>query len=126
MDEIIPILRNNFLTKHLSNVEIESIAKSMQPKIFKDGDIIIRYGDTGFQYYILARGSVTVNIYEKGANPDDEKLESKLKLTKVLESGVGFGELALLYGDRRSATIKSNGICETYVLDGILFKQMIV
>ena len=45
---------------------------------------------------------------------------------KYLGSGVGFGELALLYNDKRSATIQAQEICETYALDGRLFKGMIV
>ena len=126
MDEIMPILRSNFLTKHLQDKEIEVIARSMQPKSFQDGETIIKYGDTGHLYYILSKGEVNVHIYEKDADPADPEIETKLALLKPLQSGIGFGELALLYGDKRSATIKSNGYCETYVLDGILFKQMIV
>lgn len=41
-------------------------------------------------------------------------------------SGVGFGELALLYNDKRSATIQALEMCETYALDGTLFKGMII
>jgi cAMP-dependent protein kinase regulator len=47
-------------------------------------------------------------------------------LTKDLQQGIGFGEIALLYNDKRSATVIAKGDCMTYTLDGVLFKTMIV
>jgi len=94
----------------------------MQPQLFKSGETIIRYGDLGSLYYILAKGQVRVKIYNEGTDPNDPMIESKLKLDKILEEGTGFGELALLYNDKRSATIEALTQCETYVLDGGLFK----
>ena len=43
-----------------------------------------------------------------------------------MEQGVGFGELALLYNDKRSATIEAVDNCETYTLDGSIFKTIII
>lgn len=41
-------------------------------------------------------------------------------------AGSGFGELALLYNDKRSATIEAIEDCETYTLDGTIFKTLII
>jgi len=43
-----------------------------------------------------------------------------------MESGCGFGELALLYNDKRSATIEASTECMCYSLDGTLFKQIVM
>lgn len=43
-----------------------------------------------------------------------------------MNHGVGFGELALLYNDKRSATIEAAEDCECYTLDGQIFKAIIV
>jgi CRP-like cAMP-binding protein len=43
-----------------------------------------------------------------------------------MQAGTGFGELALLYNDKRSATIEAMDECETWVLDGLTFKKIIV
>lgn len=43
-----------------------------------------------------------------------------------MESGCGFGELALLYNDKRSATIIAEEECECYSLDGALFKSIVI
>ena len=65
-------------------------------------------------------------MYEKGTDPNDPEIESKIVFTKILEKGCGFGELALLYNDKRSATIQAVETCETYTLDGIAFKSIII
>mmetsp|Transcript_21347 Transcript_21347/g.33026 ORF Transcript_21347/g.33026 Transcript_21347/m.33026 type:complete len:235 (+) Transcript_21347:791-1495(+) len=122
MEEILPLLRTNFLTKKLSEEEIEKIAGAMQPQIFNSGDTIIRYGDLGSLYYILAKGEVKVIVYQKETDPNDPDIDEKQVYDKHLREGSGFGELALLYNDKRSATIKAVTDCEAYVLDGKLFK----
>jgi CRP-like cAMP-binding protein len=43
-----------------------------------------------------------------------------------MEKGCGFGELALLYNDKRSATIKAEEDCEVYTLDGTMFKGIVI
>jgi CRP-like cAMP-binding protein len=43
-----------------------------------------------------------------------------------LDHGSGFGELALLYNDKRSATIQAVTDCETYTLEGSIFKAIVV
>jgi cAMP-dependent protein kinase regulator len=43
-----------------------------------------------------------------------------------MDKGTGFGELALLYNDKRSATITSLEECSCFTLDGKMFKAMII
>ena len=45
----------------------------------------------------------------------------------TLPSGAGFGELALLYNDKRTASIRTvNEGCEVWVLDGTIFKNIVI
>ena len=53
-------------------------------------------------------------------------MENKIQFTKVMEKGAGFGELSLLFNDKRSATIEATSECETFVLDGNIFKTVII
>ena len=39
---------------------------------------------------------------------------------------MGFGELALIYNDKRSASIVAEGDCECYTLDGSIFKSIVI
>ena len=77
----------------------------MTKKTFKEGELIIKYGDIGFSYYILAKGKVKVTVYNKGTDPNDPSIDNQIQIVKWLDSGVGFGELALLYNEKRSASI---------------------
>ena len=124
--DLTPLLKGNFLTKNLTEHEISKLAGAMQKENFNKGELIIRYGDTGQKYYILSKGKVKVTVYHRGTDPQDPCLEQKVQVVKFLNSGIGFGELALLYNDKRSASIECMEPCETYTLEGTLFKGMIV
>lgn len=98
----------------------------MTKQTFKESELIIKYGDIGFSYFVLAKGNVKVTVYKKGTDPKDPEIDQQVQVVKYMGSGVGFGELALLYNDKRSATIQALEMCETYALDGTLFKGMII
>ena len=98
----------------------------MTKAVFEKGELIIKYGDIGTCYYVLAKGKVKVTVYKKGTDPKDVDDDSNIVVVKQMGAGVGFGELALLYNDKRSATIEALETCETYALDGQIFKGMII
>jgi len=88
----------------------------------------------GSEYFVLAQGKVRVTVYKPGTNPADPDLAEKISFEKVLESTpgdqehgemIGFGEIALLYNDKRTASITAISDCETWVLSGDVFKQII-
>ena len=126
MDEIIPLLKNNFLTKNLADDEIEKLAGAMKPQTFLKKELLIKFGDVGKEYFILSKGSIKITVYNKGTEPNDPELSKKVMLTKYMGQGCGFGELALLYNDKRSASIEAVEVCETYTLDGTIFKTITI
>jgi len=89
----------------------------------------------GSEYFVLGKGQVRVTVYEPNTDPNDPKLSEKIAIEKVLEVNVnfdgsvdemiGFGEIALLYNDKRTASITAITDCETWVLSGDVFKQII-
>lgn len=111
----------------MNPLDIKVIAEAMYKRDYFDGDIIIKYGDIGSEYFILADGYVEVIVYEPGTKPTDPKLDEKVMLTKQLGPGTGFGEIALLYNDKRTATIKAHGDkSSVWVLEGKVFKNIII
>ena len=79
----------------------------MIEKQYDQGDVIIREGEYGDSFFQVVKGSVSVTVHDGTA---DEK-----KLTE-LHAGDYFGEMAMLEGYARSATVKAieNGtaVCE--------------
>ena len=75
---------------------------------------------------MLAKGCVKVLLYRDGTSPDDPEIDYKIKLTKFMNEGVEFGELALLYNEKRSATITAVDYCETYNLERDIFKDIVI
>ena len=98
----------------------------MKPCKYSEGQEIIRYGDEGNAYYILSKGTVKVIVYTKGTDPNDPDLGSKIQFSKELPPGSGFGELALINNDKRSATIQAVTSCEAYSLDSVAFKALVI
>jgi len=73
------------------------IADALEPRTFKDGEVIIREGDPGAAFYIIEKGRVVVT---KG-NPPVE--------VKSCSEGDYFGELALLTDQPRAANVRAIG-----------------
>jgi len=106
----------------------------MQKKKIKAGHVIIKYGDIGQEYYVLSKGTCQVTVYETGASPNDPNLERLVNFKKQLKTDlsakpplpmIGFGEIALLYNDKRTATVTAINECEAWVLSGDVYKHII-
>ena len=79
-------------------------------------------------------GTCKVTVYVQGANPKAADLETKVKFMKTLRADsddienlpmVGFGEIALLYNDKRTASITAITECEAWVLNGDVYKSIV-
>eukprot|EP01052_Picozoa_sp_SAG31_P025529 SAG31_NODE_2241_length_6110_cov_3.386292_7_plen_317_part_00 len=77
----------------LEDFEKGQIVDSMFDRDFESGDVIIRQGDEGDNFYVLDYGAVEFVI-------DNEVVGS------TSTDGAAFGELALMYNDRRKATVR--------------------
>lgn len=96
MNQIVPLIQKSFLSENLDEEGASLLAGVMQYETFEKNDAIVKYGDVGDKYYILARGSVKVVVYEEGIDPDDSNLENHRIMIKYMCEGQGFGELAIL------------------------------
>ncbi|CDW84420.1 camp-dependent protein kinase regulatory [Stylonychia lemnae] len=126
LQKLMEILKTSFLTKNLSLFELKIIADAMYLKKFQRNDLIIRYGDIGQEYFILDSGVVEVLVYQDGVDPNDPLIFKKVKFSKFLKPFVGFGEIALLYNDKRTASVRAADVCDTWVLEGKVFKHIII
>lgn len=98
----IGLLRAMPLFRPLPPPELEDVARAMEPLTADAGDVLIREGDPGDLFYLVADGEVTVST-EAGFTTD-------------LTRGEGFGEIALLNDTPRTATVAAKTDVSLYSL----------
>ncbi len=94
------------LFRGLSKPQFQTIAKHLNERSFPKGERIIRQGGKGDSLFMIARGIADV-VDEEGKEP---------KLLSHLFAGDFFGEVALLKGTPRNATVRANTPCTLYEL----------
>jgi cAMP-dependent protein kinase regulator len=92
------------LLETLLPYERSIIADALEPKTYRDGDVLIRQGEKGDNFYILERGKVVVT---KGDPPVE---------VKIYGEGDYFGELALLNDQPRAANVRAVGVVRVLTL----------
>jgi len=108
-------LMGNAFMRGLSQVQFNKIIDAMEKKFYQAKIEIIREGQDGTHMYILSKGKVNVS---KG-------LGDKRQSVCDLGSATLFGELAILYNCRRTATITTKTDVALWALERQCF-QMVV
>jgi len=93
------VLKHVTLFAMLDEAEKAALAAHMTPHMFTAGNVIVEQGESGASMYIVAEGLLYVYIAQAESG----------KLLKVSEISPGqfFGEIPLLTGEPRSATVKA-------------------
>lgn len=112
---------NEYLVRALSTLtqdQLVEISRTIQPQIFPPNSAIIRQGEKGDKFYILLNGKADVYIHKPGG--------SEIQVSQ-LKPGQYFGEMALLGGGVRSATVKASqdGPASVVALDEKAFNSLI-
>jgi|HubBroStandDraft_1064217.scaffolds.fasta_scaffold00535_5 CRP-like cAMP-binding protein len=102
--EKIQLLSKCDLLRHLPPEEVERILPFVRNRHLDGGEILFRAGDAGDALYIVARGKVDVLSGAAAENRNGHATGEKLA---ELGEGQAFGEMALLSGEPRTATIQS-------------------
>lgn len=87
----------NFMFQHLTEHQKDQVFKVMSLKVVTAGEVIIREGDVGDVLYVIDEGQFTVH-------KKDETGEAQLVFTYTTIGAV-FGELSLMYGKPRAASV---------------------
>merc|ERR1711874_49638 len=92
--------------------ERSDIFDAMFPVNVQSGDIIIQQGDEGDNFYVIDQGEV--EFYVDG------------NLGAMIGDGGSFGELALIYGTPRAATVKAKTDVKLWGLDRDSYRRIIM
>jgi CRP-like cAMP-binding protein len=94
------------LFSDLTQEALVELVKKLDYRGYQPGEIILREGEPGRSFYVISEGRV--RVYKK--LPDGKELE-----LARLEEGAFFGEMAMLSGAPRTATIAAE--TETHLLE---------
>ena len=94
------LIRQTELFQSLSEAECERLVSSVDTVPYAAGEVLCHEGDPGDSFYVIRSGSVAVLIRGAGGVPVE---------VARLTSGQFFGEMSLLTGERRSATVVAQG-----------------
>lgn len=104
-EEALSILRGEPLFQCLSEAQLDHLVKQAHLNHFGRGEQVIEEGAAGDSMFILLRGCANVSISKNGSTIQ----------VATLGAGDCFGEMSLLTGERRSATVRADGDC--YVME---------
>ena len=108
-------LRRVDLFSGLSEDELRTVAEGLKYSPFAKEDVIMRQGDTAHWLYILASGEADVYLESPG--------QEKRRLTSLPEGSV-FGEMGLMTGAPRTATVIAKTDVECYRVDKMAFEDI--
>jgi small-conductance mechanosensitive channel/CRP-like cAMP-binding protein len=103
------LLRRVDFLDPLSDEQRRMLANGSVLRLYAEGETVMRQGDDSAEMFILEHGEVMV-ARERGAGLGEIELAR-------LGEGAFFGEMALITGEPRTATVRAVSPCSTLVID---------
>ena len=100
-----------------SREDLLAVMRSLRFLTFEAGDIIVGDGEPGDSLFVISSGRV--KAFVKGS-------EGRYKETREMGEGEFFGEIALLYGRPRTATVTAAESCELLELERATVESLAV
>jgi len=92
------------------------LAASSELRLFAPGEVIVREGEKGGELFVIDRGKVNIEIQR-----DNGK---QLKVAE-LQGGQFFGEMGLMTGEPRTATVRAKTDCALVVIEHAPFHDVL-
>jgi CRP-like cAMP-binding protein/di/tricarboxylate transporter len=105
------------LFAEIDRVALAQLAAHLDPMEFQEGDTVCRQGEAGDCLYLLTSGRLGVHVHEPDSGAS-RRIDS-------LGPGDFFGEMALLTGEPRSATIRAEMPSRVLRLDRERFETLV-
>lgn len=118
MVNIIDILKQIKLFDSLEETDLKKISEVIKERSVPAGTVLFKEGDIGEAFYLLKEG--TVEVYKNDSGSD----KPVISISSTDESNF-FGEMALVEGAPRNATIKTRGDCKVLEIDKVNFDMLL-
>jgi CRP-like cAMP-binding protein len=109
------MLRRVPFLEPLSLGEQQQLAGRIHLQSFAAGETVLREGDEGDSLYLIADGEVEVQVGPEG----------QAQVVARLHAGDFFGEMSLMTGEARTATVVARGDCQFYVISKRAFESLL-
>ena len=100
----------------LSREQLEKIASEQDEQTYAEGEQIIRQGEPGTSMFIITEGEVTVGV---------EASEKEHVQLRRLQVGEYFGEMSLMTGEPRSATVTATTETRVFEVTRTSFREIL-
>ncbi len=104
------------LFEDFSDEELLAVMRGLELLTFEPGDIIITEGEPGHSLFVLTTGLVKAFVKDPAGHH---------ALVREMEEGSFFGEISILRGSPRTATITAAARCELLELDKTALDQIV-
>lgn len=111
LSEVQEFLKKVPLFASLSKKKLDSLIKAVSIQSYTDGQNIITQGEEDSKFYIIKSGKVDIVVNKN--------------YIRTLNETESFGERALFFKEKRSASAKANGKVDVYVLEERDFKNLL-
>ena len=116
-DELMSMMKNAEIFSFLSTIELRDLVAHVSVKTYAAGEVPVRQGEPGSSFYIIKSGRVDVVV---------EKSSRERAVVATLGPGNFFGEMSLLTGAVRTASIRVKDDAEFIVIDKESFGTTLV
>lgn len=108
-------LRSVPLLAGVEEAALADVAERMVVENWEAGRVVVREGEVGERFFVIARGRVEVTLHVGGT----------VRHIAALDDGDFFGEQALLADARRTATVRTLTPCLLLVLERTAFEEVV-
>jgi CRP-like cAMP-binding protein len=95
----------------LEPAELQLVADAMQERVFGPGDEVTVEGEPGDSFYVVERGQAAIIVRGQQVG--------------TVMPGAYFGEIALITGSQRAATIRATTDLHCYCLTAVDFRTVV-
>jgi small-conductance mechanosensitive channel len=99
----------------LSPAELERVAATATTRVYLRGEAVVREGETGTDFFCIERGSATVSVVADG----------RAREVATLTEGQYFGEMSLLTGEPRAASVTAANELHVLVIGKPVMRQLL-
>jgi small-conductance mechanosensitive channel/CRP-like cAMP-binding protein len=102
--------------RDLPDSAIEVLAADARNELYEQGELVVRQGDKGEELYLCLGGELSVWHAPEGG--------LRREIARVGQGGL-FGELSLMTGEPRTATVQAESPCELLVIGKPVFQRVL-